>query len=457
MNHRSIISHRTLLHPYKPGAEFRRFGAQFTGQAQPLPGTPRRSLLAEWLLRILRKNLDDLPVRLILGKSLALSPPPSVQAIATVSISDLWTVVRLLLDPEIAFGDCYADGRITLEGDLVGLLEHAFRSLQKGKPEPWHRKLLSQLLDRIQANTIAGSARNIHSHYDLTADFYKLWLDSRLVYTCGYFASPEVPLEKAQHAKMDHICRKLQLQPGETVVEAGCGWGALALHMAEYYGVRVQAFNISREQILVAREQARKEELSSQVEFIEDDYRNISRQADVFVSVGMLEHVGLENYAELGRVIHRITGDSGRGLLHFIGRNRPGMFSPWVRKRIFPGAYIPALREMLELLEPWNFSILDVENLRLHYEKTLEHWLSRFEGSADQVTRMFGPEFVRAWRLYLAGSIAAFRVGTLQLFQATFAGTACRQIPWTRAHLYAHQNSHQLPAEDKSEWCHAMS
>ena len=223
--------------------------------------------------------------------------------------------------------------------------------------------------------------------------------------------------------------------------------------MAKNYGVRVKAFNISREQILVARELATREGLNSQVEFIEDDYRNISGQFDVFASVGMLEHVGAEHYRELGRVIHRAIGTSGRGLLHFIGRNRPGTFSPWIRKRIFPGAYTPALREMLDLLEPWNFSVLDVENLRLHYEKTLQHWLTRFETSTDQITKMFGPEFVRAWRLYLAGSIAAFRAGTLQLFQVTFAGPECRQIPWTRAYLYAEE----LPAKEEPEWIHAMS
>ena len=300
---------------------------------------------------------------------------------------------------------------------------------------------------------MAGSARNIHHHYDLTTDFYRLWLDSRLVYTCGYFPSPSTSLEQAQLAKMDYVCRKLQLQPGETVVEAGCGWGALALHMAKNYGVKVKAFNISREQILVARELATREGLSGQVEFIEDDYRNISGRCDVFASVGMLEHVGTEHYNDLGRVIHRAIGDSGRGLLHFIGRNRPGIFSPWIRKRIFPGAYTPALREMMDLLEPWDFSVLDVENLRLHYERTLEHWLTRFEASIDQVTKMFGPEFVRAWRLYLAGSIAAFRVGTLQLFQVTFAGPSCRHIPWTRAHLYAEQPL----TKEELEWTHATS
>ncbi len=422
---------------------------------RPLCSIPKvgRSSIDGWLLEALRRSIGDLPIRLIGGERAELSPPPGVDSIATVSISDRRTLVTLLLNPEIAFGDCYVDGRIVVQGDLVQLLESVIRVTRVTKQKDWHRRLSSLWLQRIQANSIIGSTRNIHQHYDLTGDFYRRWLDSRLVYTCAYFPTPSTPLEQAQLAKMDYVCRKLQLQPGEEVVEAGCGWGALALHMAKNYGVRVKAFNISREQVLVARELAAREGLNSQVDFIEDDYRNISGQFDVFASVGMLEHVGVEHYRELGRVVHRAIGTSGRGLIHFIGRNRPGIFSPWIRKRIFPGAYTPALREMLDILEPWNFSVLDVENLRLHYEKTLHHWLTRFETSTDQITKMFGPEFVRAWRLYLAGSIAAFRAGTLQLFQVTFAGPECRQIPWTRAYLYADE----VTAKEEPEWMHAMS
>jgi cyclopropane-fatty-acyl-phospholipid synthase len=244
---------------------------------------------------------------------------------------------------------------------------------------------------------------------------------------------------------MDHICRKLRLQPGETVVEAGCGWGALALHMARNYGVRVKAFNISREQILYATRRAEQSGLSDQVEFIEDDYRNIRGKFDVFVSVGMLEHVGAANYAGFGKVIHRAIGDSGRGLLHFIGRNQQGDFSRWIRKRIFPGAYAPTLREVMDVLEPQNYSVLDVENLRMHYAKTLEHWLARFENARDQVVSAYDSWFERAWRLYLAGSIAGFRTGTLQLFQITFAGCKRGPISWTRAPLYSQEGNPCTP------------
>jgi len=356
----------------------------------------------------------------------------------------------MVMNPEVGFGDAYAAGKIEMEGDLVRSLECVCQSSPRVRNWSW--RLLSKWFDWMQANTMRGSSRNIQHHYDLSNDFYRLWLDEQMVYTCAYFPTPDASLEDAQEAKLDLVCRKLCLRPDETVVEVGCGWGALAIYMAQHYGVRVKAFNISREQIAWARDWAKRAGVSSRVEFVEDDYRNVSGQFDVFVSVGMLEHVGRKNYPELGTVIHRVIGDTGRGFLHFIGRNRPQPFSVWIRKRIFPGAYAPSLRESMEVLEPHNYSVLDVENLRMHYAKTLEHWLERFESSFDKVVQMRGLEFARMWRLYLAGSVAAFRAGNLQLFQVLFAGSRCQSVPWTREHLYT-------PFDEESDrelWTRAM-
>jgi cyclopropane-fatty-acyl-phospholipid synthase len=203
--------------------------------------------------------------------------------------------------------------------------------------------------------------------------------------------------------------------------------------------------------------------MSGRVEYIEEDYRAISGKYDVFVSVGMLEHVGLDHFREFSEIIHRSIGDTGRGLLHFIGRNYPAVFSRWIRTHIFPGGFVPSLRESLKVLEPRNYSVLDVENLRMHYAKTLEHWLERFDKSRQQVTGMYDSRFVRAWRLYLAGSIAAFRGGHLQLFQILFTGSQREPIFWTRDPLY----TQAAPVEDtnpvvesvreKVKWKHAMS
>lgn len=388
------------------------------------------SWLNRRLLQSLRRHLGPVPIRLALGSCREEVAPAFAEA-PTVRISNRRVLLRLLHDPDLAFGEAFAEGQIVVEGDLVRALEIAYDS-KAVKPRRRWLALWQRLVD---TNSLNGSRRNIHTHYDLGNDFYKLWLDSQLLYTCAYFPDEFVSLEQAQVAKMDHVCRKLWLKPGESVVEAGCGWGSLALHMAGKYGVRVKAFNISREQIAYARERARHEGLADRVEFIEDDYRNIHGRFDAFMSVGMLEHVGPEHYKELGRVIYRVVGDCGRGLIHTIGRNFDRPLSKWIRKQIFPGAYPPSLRQMTSIFEPQNYAVLDVENLRLHYAKTLEHWLSRFDHSYDAVVRKYGESFARAWRLYLAGSVAAFRVGTLQLFQVVFAGQSC-QVPWTRAYLY---------------------
>ena len=408
----------------------------------------------KWLVRKIHRSIGNAPLQMVLGDDDEKSVPGAGRT-GKVILRDRTALLRMLLDPEVGFGDSYMEGRAEVDGDLVRCLEGVIRSMRAPRTGTWYGKLISRWLAWAQANTPRGSAKNIHRPYDLTSDFYKLWLDPQMVYTCAYFPSPSTGLEEAQLAKMDHVCRKVQLQPGEKVIEAGCGWGALAIHMAKNYGANVRAFNISKEQIAFARERAEIEGVGHQVEFIEDDYRNVSGACDVFMSVGMLEHVGAENYRELGRVIHRSMGDSGRGLLHFIGRNQNRLFSSWIRKRIFPGAHAPSLRQVMDIFEPSDIAVLDVENLRFHYARTLEHWLARFERSTKRVQEMFGADFVRAWRLYLAGSIAAFTTGSLQLFQVTFAGSECARIPWTRAYLY--QEQQEAAAEKEPRWIRAMS
>jgi cyclopropane-fatty-acyl-phospholipid synthase len=324
-----------------------------------------------------------------------------------------------------------------VEGDLVKLIETVFLH-RRGANMPFFggRSRLAGWLNRSHPNSLSSARRNIHQHYDIGNDFYRLWLDARMVYTCAYFPDPAMTLEAAQVAKLDHVCRKLRLSPQDTVVEAGCGWGALSLHMAARYGVRVKAFNISREQVKHARASARAAGLEGRVEFIEDDYRNIQGRFDAFVSVGMLEHVGRDQHGELGRVIDRCLHPNGRGLIHSIGQSQGMALNPWIEKRIFPGAYPPTLAEMAAMLEARAFSVLDVENLRLHYALTLEHWLRRYEEVQERVRVMFDERFVRAWRLYLSGSLAAFRTGELQLYQVLFNRDSSNDVPWTRAHLH---------------------
>ena len=219
------------------------------------------------LLNAIRWALGRAPIALAIGRTENL---PSTPPIGTIRIADRPTLIALVMNPEIVFGDAYSDGRIEVEGDLVSILESVYRSSRVARS--WYGLLMSKWLSWIQANTRYGSARNIHHHYDLPTEFYRLWLDELMVYTCAYFPTPDVSLEEAQEAKLDLVCRKLWLKPGETVVEAGCGWGALALYMAERYGVKVRAFNISHEQIAVAREN--------------NDHATLQKLIDAAISLG---------------------------------------------------------------------------------------------------------------------------------------------------------------------------
>lgn len=390
-----------------------------------------------WLADRVQRTIQHAEVRLVLWDGS--SPFRSRQSIGELIVRDRRTLRGLALNPELTFGEAYMAGSL----DVVGGLEPVVEALSRlSLLEPTWRCHLKAALQL--PNTRDGSRRNVHHHYDLGNSFYELWLDPELLYTCAYYPHREMSLAAGQRAKLDLVCRKLRLKAGETVVEAGCGWGALARHMARHYGVRVRAFNVSREQLAHARACAAREGLGSQVEFIDDDYRNVTGRFDVFVSIGMLEHVGLRHFPTLADVLGRtLRRDGGRGLLHFIGRDVPRPLNAWIRKRIFPGAYPPTLAEVTtRILAPARMSVLDVENLRLHYARTLAHWSDRFAAAKDQVHAAFGVEFARAWELYLAGSQAAFSTGWMQLFQVLFAPRESSPPFWTREDPYGAPGAH---------------
>jgi cyclopropane-fatty-acyl-phospholipid synthase len=399
------------------------------------PDVPRKSeSIDARLLRRLLRSVGDPAIEFELlwsGERVT----SAAAALGRIRIKDRRTLLGLVRDPQIYFGDAYSGGTIEVEGDLVKFMVMLFQAFSAPEAHSLANRMAGWL-HVPRRNTLTGSRHNIHNHYDLGNDFYALWLGETMAYTCAYYPTMQASLEEAQTAKMDHVCRKLRLNAADTVIEAGCGWGSLALHMARRYGAKVRAFNISKEQLEFARWRAREQELDGRVEFIEDDYRNISGSCTAFVSVGMLEHVGRENYPALGRVVQRIMTTDGRGLIHSIGRNQPGRLQPWIERRIFPGAYPPSIGEMMQIFEPTRFSVLDVENIRLHYACTLRHWLERYEGAIDRVRVMFDERFVRMWRLYLAGSIAAFEAGSLQLFQVLFTKQENNAVPWTREYMY---------------------
>jgi cyclopropane-fatty-acyl-phospholipid synthase len=389
-----------------------------------------------WLVRKILAGMNEPPITFMLwnGETFSAGSAPSS---ATLQFKSRTALVLSIVNAEANFGDLYVNGQLeVVQGSLLDFVGAVYRSVsftRWGERKSSFR--LRKLLERPRENTVAGSKENIHHHYDIGNDFYRLWLDARMQYTCAYFRRPDMSLEDAQTAKLDHVCRKLRLKPGQTVVEAGCGWGGLALHMAKHYGVSVTAYNISSEQIRYARSKVNEEGLS--VEFINDDYRNIEGKFDAFVSVGMLEHVGPQNYVALGELIGRVLRPNGLALIHTIGRNSALPMNSWIQKRIFPGAHPPSIREIMDIFEPASLSVLDIENLRLHYASTLSHWLKRYEQHETEVAELFDEAFVRTWRLYLAGSVASFEVGRLQLIQVLITHEKNNEIPMTRDDIYA--------------------
>ena len=401
--------------------------------AAPTPSENRSRNYERYLLRRVLGAMGSPRFAVALWDGFKISPKDAAP-VATVNVHSRSALNQLLRQGDMGFGDAFSNGGISVEGDLVAMLVAAFTV-----PEPTGIAAVVKSLQqrKPRANTKDGSRENIHHHYDIGNDFYRLWLDKEMQYTCAYFPEDDLTIEAAQQAKMDHVCRKLQLRPGDRVAEAGCGWGGLARHMALNYGAKVSSWNVSAEQVQYATDRAKAEGYDDRVTYVLDDYRNITGEYDAFVSVGMLEHVGLDNYTELGSVVDRCLTQNGRALVHTIGRNRPRLMNAWIEKRIFPGAYPPTLKEMMEIFEPNRFSVLDVENLRLHYAKTLAHWLARYDASDEQVQAEFGEDFARAWRLYLAGSQAAFLAGGLQLFQVVFTRERNNELAATRRHLYS--------------------
>jgi cyclopropane-fatty-acyl-phospholipid synthase len=340
----------------------------------------------------------------------------------TIRLHDRALYRQLVLNPELHAGEAYMDGRLTMEEgstirNFLTLFSANRYSLGKLKLQKAFYGVKFLLRKAQQSNRQGEARRNVAHHYDIGNDFYKLFLDRNMLYSCAYFRDPGETLEQAQRNKLRLLAAKLDLRPGQRVLDIGCGWGDLALYLAQLEDVQVLGVTLSDEQQRLASKRAAEMGLADRVRFELRDYRAGDARFDRIVSVGMFEHVGVHHYDEFFRTLNRLMPDDGLALIHSIGHmSPPGTASPWYRKYIFPGAYSPALSEVFAVTERNNLWCTDLEVLRLHYALTCRHWADRFEANRAAAVAMFDERFARMWEFYLISAELMFRTGSQMVF-----------------------------------------
>ena len=345
------------------------------------------------------------------------------------------------LNPGLKFGECYMNGEIdVLKGSIYDTLALIFQNGgNHATDEPW-MKLIARLRltyrRRIQNNTPTRARQNVHHHYDLSSQFYDLFLDVDRQYSCAYFEIPSASLDEAQLAKKRHIAAKLAVnKPGLRTLDIGCGWGGLGLYLARHLDTQITGVTLSEEQLAIAQRRAEESGLADKAKFKLEDYRKIEGSFDRIVSVGMFEHVGLDFYEDYFNQCSRLLDDDGVMLVHTIGRiDEPANTNAFIGKYIFPGGYIPSLSQLTRASERSGLIVTDVEILRLHYAETLRHWRKRFEARREEAKSLYDERFCRMWEFYLAASETAFRWQDLVVFQVQFT-KKLSTLPMTRNYM----------------------
>ena len=341
----------------------------------------------------------------------------------TIRLHDPALERKLFSNPELHAAEAYMDDTLTIEEGGVYDFLYLFSINRTGLGGHPVQKLLRagwRKLKRLQQyNPVGKAADNAKSHYDLSTDLYRLFLDDRLIYSCAFFEDPEHDtLEQAQAAKLRRIAAKLQLKPGMSVCEIGCGWGAMAIYLAKVCGVKVTAINVSTDQLAEARRRGEAAGVGDLVDFREIDYRDLTGTFDRIVSIGMMEHVGVSHFDEYFGKVRDLLNPDGSALIHCIGRmTPPGTTSPFIRKYIFPGGYVPALSEVFASTERCGLWVDDMEVLRLHYYHTIRHWRQRFAANRDKAKALYDERFCRMWEFYLVAVELGFLNGSNMVFQ----------------------------------------
>jgi cyclopropane-fatty-acyl-phospholipid synthase len=366
--------------------------------------------------------------------------------VSTIRVHDAAAARAIALNPRLALGETYMDGRLTVEdGDIYSFLEFCAHNELKVTPNSWlaHLYRFQLMMRRFQQFNPIGRAReNVAHHYDLSGRLYELFLDADKQYSCAYFRTNNEPLDAAQDNKKRHIAAKLLVGPQTRVLDIGSGWGGLGIYLAKAGAGDVTGITLSTEQHKVSNERAAAAGVGSRVRFQLRDYREQTGTFDRVVSVGMFEHVGVNHYRKFFAKIRDLMSDDGVAVLHSIGRSDgPGVTNPWIRRYIFPGGYSPALSEVLPAVEKSGLFVTDLEILRLHYAHTLREWRRRFTAARDQIKALYDERFCRMWEFYLAGSELAFRYHGHIVWQLQLA-KRIDTVPLTRDYMFDWERTH---------------
>lgn len=366
------------------------------------------------------------------GDSIRYGDPPRV----TLRLKNKDSAKRIVGDAFLGFAESYMWGDLEIEGDIEELLRLGYAINFERHRLPLWQKFRFFIFGMLSRGTLRRAPKNISHHYDRGNELYALYLDRTMTYSCAYFKSEDDSLEQAQLNKYEHTCRKLLLKPGESLLDIGCGWGGMLIYAAQKYGINGLGITLSKNQHEYANRKIKELGLQDQIRVLYQDYRDLSGKFDKVVSIGMFEHVGKKYIPIFIQKTSALLKDGGVGLLHTIGGDSPSPTNPWILKYIFPGGYIPALEEIVHEMGKNGISVLDVENLRLHYAKTLEHWAANYERNAERVQKISDDAFVRQWRLFLYASMAAFKYGDNRLYHILFSKGLNNALPITREHVY---------------------
>ena len=387
--------------------------------------------LQAMLERIVRSG--NLTLKLPGGRELRLGDGTGPELVARITSAA--SAARIAAKPGLGVGEAYMDGGLVLErGEIADFID-LVGSNAKYKPRKKRNRLQLWLRERkVEANARRQARANVAHHYDLSNDLYRRFLDADMQYSCAYFARPDMTLEEAQLAKKRHIAAKLAIEPGMRVLDIGCGWGGMAMTLAEETGAEVDGVTLSTEQLSVAKARAEARGISSRARFSLTDYRDVTDTYDRIVSVGMFEHVGRPNYQEYFDGVARLLKDDGVAMIHAIGRPEAGVTNAWIAKYIFPGGYSPALSEIMPAIERAGLMVTDLEILRLHYAETLKHWRARFAAVRPEIAELYDERFCRMWEFYLGIAEQSFRARRQFVWQVQLAKRV-DALPITRDYI----------------------